>query len=187
MKVIGLAMLAACLASASELLINGDFEQDFSTGWQQYIIGANDTLARGIGYYPDPDYEAYAFRDYGSGYVKLSQLVLIPETNIQFSVFAKIYAYDNNADTLCWAAAAVVISYLDQNNQVLGATKIAAFTSPCPWINTPTVHLISVPDSLWNGYGFNVTTELTTNLPGIDPAAVKKIDVALFDTTAHSC
>jgi len=174
--------------SAGNFLLNGDFEQPLNTGWMQVTSGSYITIDRNTSYEPDPDYEVYASKGAGNGYAKLYQVVDIPTSlNLfNFSIKAKLYAYDNNADTLCWAAASVIVSYLNSSGSCLGETRICMWTAPCPWQNTSTIHLINVSDSLWHNYGFNIATELT-NLPGVNPASVKKIAVSLYDTTAHTC
>lgn len=185
-KYVIIALVFVGLIFADNLLINGDFELDLTTGWTKSSYGGNDTITRGTIYEPDPDYEAYVFKGYGSGYALLSQTIDAPSTDLDFSIKAKIYAYDNNADTLCWAASAVIISYINDIGMSLGNTKICRFTTPCPWQSTPTSHLITAVDSFWHTYSFNIDDELG-NLPGVNPADVKKIEIALYDTTAHTC
>jgi len=175
----------ASICSASVLLTNGDFEQPLSNGWQLTEGGYYSVVGRATTYDPDPDYEACATDSFGS-YAKLWQTVDIPTTDLQFSVNAKLNAYDNNADTLCWAGAAIVISYLDANGALLGDTKICRFTAPCPWANSPTSHLIIASNTNWNPYSFNINSELS-NLPGINPADIAKIEVALYAKTDHTC
>jgi hypothetical protein len=174
------------LGSASTLLENGAFEQELSTGWLSYTFSALDTVTRGTGYDGDPDFELYVYRDFGSGYCKVWQTVDIPTTDLSFSVNAKLWAYDNDADTLCWAAAAIQVFYLNQSGAILGETRIGYKTAPCPWASTSTLHLIDVADNNWHNYAFNINAELA-NLPGVTPSMVKKIQVAAFDTTAHTC
>lgn len=186
-----LAMSAVMLvitpgAWSVELLTNGAFEQDLSVGWQTYAVGYLDTVTRGTGYEADPDYELCVYRDYGSGYCQAWQTVDVSTTDLAFSVKARLWAYDNNADNYCWAAAAIRIYYLNQSSAVIGETRIAYFTQPCPWVSTSTVHVINAADDLWHTYSFNLNTELA-NLPGVTPSAIKKIRVAAYDTTAHTC
>lgn len=185
-KYLVLSIMITSIAFAGNLLVNPDFELDLATGWIATTNGANDTINRATGYDPDPDYEAFIFKGYGSGYAKLAQPVTVPSTDLDFSVRAKIYAYDNNADTLCWAAAGVIISYMDDLDMILGDTRICMRTTPCDWQNSSTCHLITVSDSFWHDYSFNIDDELL-NLPGIDPGDVKKISIAFYDTTAHTC
>ena len=173
------------LSSASVLLINGDFELPLTNGWQQIEGGSYSVVDRATTYDPDPDYEACATDSFGA-YAKCWQTVDIPTTDLEFSVYAKVYAYDNNADTLCWAAAAIVISYLDATGSLLGDTRICRFTTPCPWTNSSTCHLIIASNTNWNSYSFNINSELS-NLPGVNPSEVKKIEVALYAKTDHTC
>jgi hypothetical protein len=172
--------------AASTLLENGAFEEELAVGWQFFTYSTLDTINRGTGYDADPDYELYVYRDFGNGSCKVWQTIDIPTTDLSFSVNARLWAYDNNADTLCWAAAAIQVFYLDQGGAILGETRISYKTEPCPWTSTPTLHLIDVADDLWHNYAFNINTELT-NLPGVTPSDIKKIQVAAFDTSAHTC
>ena len=182
MKHIVLILLSFALANAGVLLTNGDFELDLSTGWSQSSSGASVTINRATTYDPDPDYEAQVYKGTGGGYACLSQVVDIPTTDLEFSVYAKIYAYDNHSTA--WCGAGVIISYLNGSGGLLGDTRICMRSTQCPWTNSSIRHIIQVNDSMWHNYEFNIDTELT-NLPGVNPAAVKKIEVALFDTTYH--
>ncbi len=174
------------ISNAGVLLTNGDFEQELTVGWFQVSAGGDVLINRATYYDSDPDYEAYVHKGTGSGYARLSQVVDIPTTDLEFSINAKLYAHDNNEDTLCWAGAAVIIAYLDESNSFLGCTQICTYTEPCPWENTTTVHLIDVSDTLWHNYAFNINDELS-ELPGINPLDIAKVAIALFDTTDHTC
>jgi len=176
----------ASMVFAGDFMTNGDFEEALSNGWQQASGGSSITIDRATTYDPDPDYEAQAYKGAGSGYARLFQIIDVPTTDMDFSANVKIYAYDNNADTLCWAAAALFIEYYNSSGTLLGDTRICMMTAPCPWNNTSTRHLIMAPDSFWHNYAFNIGDELT-NLPGIIPANVARIGIALYDTTAHTC
>jgi hypothetical protein len=184
-----LVLAFASAMTAGDLMINGNFEQDLSIGWMQSSIGYYITIDRATTYEPDADYEVQVFKDVGSGSALLYQAVDLqgmPLSQLQFSCKSKLYAYDNNADTLCYAAAAVIIQYLNQAGTMLGETRICQFTAPCDWASTSTVHLMTVADSLWHSYSFNIATELA-NLPGVSPSNVKKLKIAMYDTTAHTC
>lgn len=172
---------------AGNFLTNPGFEQDLSIGWISYMANPSyDTIIRGTTYEPDTDYEVMTASHFGY-LTKLYQTVDIPSTNdISFTIKAKIIAEDNNGDTLCWAAGAVVVNYMNTTGTVLGQTRICRFSPPCPWTNSSTRHLIMVADTLWHTYSFTLNTELA-NLPGVTPSQVKKIQVCLFDTTAHTC
>ncbi len=175
------------LMFAGNWIINGDFEQSLDQGWATTSGGSNITINRATNYEPDPDYELLAQKGAGNGFIKISQITdITTPSEFNFSVKAKLYAYDNNADTLTYAAVAVRIGYRSATGALLGETRICQFTAPCPWQNTSTCHLIFVSDSLWHTHSFNLQTELG-NLPGVNPANVKKVEIALYDTTAHTC
>ena len=176
----------AGLLFAGDFITNGDFELPLTIGWQQGSSGSSIIIDRATNYDPDGDYEVQVYKGAGSGYARLFQAVDIPITDCDFSANLKIYAYDNNADTLCWAAAAMFVEYYNASGSLLGTTRICMKTTPCPWTNSSTCHLIIVPDSLWHSYSFNIEDELT-NLSGVNPVNVAKIGVALYDTTAHTC
>lgn len=177
------------LASAGNFLVNGNFEQALTVGWTSYMGDPTygyDTISRGTTYENDPDYEAFTLSTFG--YVtRLYQTVDIPSTdNFTFAIKAKIDAFDNEADTLCWAASAVVIYYQNASGTTLGETRICRYSTPCPWVGTSAIHLIPAADTLWHNYSFALNTELA-NLPGVTPSQVKKVMVCLLDTTYHSC
>jgi len=182
MKHIIIILLSGAIANAGVLLTNGDIELDLSIGWSQASSGASIIIDRATTYDPDPNYEAQVYKGTGSGYARLFQMVDIPTTDLEFSVYAKIYAYDNSSTA--WCGAGVIISYLNENGSLLGDTRICMLSTECPWSNSSTRHIIQASDSLWHNYAFNIDNELT-NLTGINPSDVKKIEVALFDSTYH--
>jgi len=170
-------LILAGFAFATQFLTNGDFEDLLTIGWLDSLCGANATINRDTGYDPDPDYEAYAYKGSGDGYARLYQVVDILTTDLEFSVNAKLYAYDNHASA--WAAGAVVISYMNESGSILGETRIYRGSTGCTWTNSPTLHLITVSDTNWNNYSFNIADELV-NLSGVNPSEVDKIGVALY-------
>jgi len=177
-----LITIILALSNAGVLLTNGDFERELTMGWQQTHSSANYLIDRNTIYDPDPNYEVQVYQGTGAGYTMLYQTVEIPTTDLEFSVNAKLYAYDNHVSA--WTGAAVVISYLDGSGALLGDTRICARSTQCPWTDTPTCHIIEAIDSLWHNYHFGINSELV-NLPGVEPSNIKKIRVALFDSTYH--
>jgi hypothetical protein len=179
MRILGFWLALGCLAlpaHALELVINGGFEQAFTTGWQQETVGSAWYIDRATNYDPDPDYEAFVRHYTGSGSARLYQDVVIPSTNVEFAVRARILA---TATSPAWAGAAVVLSYLDQHGFLLGETYIGVKSATCPWNDGPTLHVIAAAYDVWMDYGFNVADELN-HLPGVDPAAVHKIRISLY-------
>lgn len=165
--------------NTAQYVVNGDFEQDLNTGWKQVLNGAGASITRSTTFDPDPNYEVRVGKSSGGGYALLSQTISVPTTDLVFSANAKIYAV---ATSTAWAGSALILKYLDQNGNVLGETRICAKTGYCPWANSPTMHLIIVPDSQWHNHSFNVNTELA-NLTAVNPDNVKNIEIALFDST----
>ncbi|MEO0077250.1 MAG: hypothetical protein ABIK19_06250 [candidate division WOR-3 bacterium] len=171
-------------AIAGHLLTNGDFEQPLNIGWYSSfgLPGAYDTIDRQTYFDPDPDYEARV-KKYDEMYAKLYQTVNVPTTDLDFSINAKLYAYEYTPGSGYWAAAAVCLRYLGANNNLLGETRIFHKTASCPWTNSSTIHLIHVTDpNNWYNYSFNLNNELA-NLPGVNAHNIKKIQVVLIDTT----
>ncbi len=172
------------VANAAVFLTNGDFEQTLDNGWTDYISYPTsiDTIDRATGFHPDLDYEARV-KKYDYAYARLSQTVDIWTTDLEFSVDAKLYAYEYNSAASYWATAAIVLAYRDVNGSLLGQTRICHNTPHCPYTNSSTFHIIPAPDpNNWYTYAFNINDELDS-LPGVNPADVAKIEVALYDTT----
>ncbi len=180
-----LAAGAVSLGRAQELIINGAFELDINTGWSiDSIEGMTpyyDTLDRAIDFHPDPDYEA-RIKKYDSAHAMLYQIFNVGTTNLAFGITAKLYAVEYNPAGTYFAAAAVVLSYMNDSSAVLGETRICYKTGHCTWANSSILHLIEAPDTNWNTYSFNVDDELA-NLPGVNPLDIAKVKIALFDTT----
>ncbi len=177
-------LLIVGISSAAVLITNGDFEQELDIGWMQTIQGelSLDTIDRATDYDPDPDYEVRV-RKYDAAYAKVSQTVNIATTDLEFSVYTKLYAHEYTPAENYWATASVALSYLDNNNTVLGETRICYNSPHCPYTNSDVFHMIEVVDpNNWYDYSFNINDELT-NLGGVNPSDIAKIEVALYDTT----
>jgi hypothetical protein len=174
-------LMLVSIVFADNLLVNGDFEQTLSVGWQQTTLGIPFIIDRATHYDGDPDYEALVLKSSSNGFASLHQIVALLSTDIIFSCNAKLYAYDNTYGD--WAGAAVILSYMDASNTILGETRICRISdADCPWADSPTLHLIIATDGNWNNYSFNIADELT-NLSGINPLEVSNIQIALFDTS----
>ena len=169
------------LCSASNYITNGDFEAALTTGWTQQQYGTYITITRGTTYDADPDYEVFLSKGTGTGYAMIHQTAEIPTLNLDISFSAKLKAWDNYVGA--WSAAAVQINYLDATNTVLGDTRVCRFSQDCLWSNSSTRHLVIAPNENWQDYQFNILDELESNLTGIDPQAVDKIQILLIDST----
>ncbi len=172
------------ISNAGPLLTNGDFEQDLSIGWTEtsYYPTSLDTIDRATTFHPDPDYEVRV-KKYDYAYQRLSQTVDIWTTDLEFSVDARLYAHEYTPTAPYWATAAIVLVYRDNNNTRLGETRICYNSPHVPYTNTSTFHMVVVTDgNNWYNYSFNIDDELT-NLSGVTPSDIAKIEVAFYDTT----
>jgi hypothetical protein len=179
-KTILLMTLLAVLGFSQNLLTNGDFEQDLSSGWTSETSGSV-TINRNAGYQPDPDFEAMESL-YSLGWGRLNQTVDVPGITLTLDFWAKFEIYGNSST--CWPVAAVTLSYLDAMNSKLGETRVYCHDQYCTWTNTPTLSLIEVTNPDWTHYTLDVAQEVSSNLPGVNPGDVSKVTVSLFDTTA---
>lgn len=174
--------LAALPAQADNLVTNGGFELPFAPDWVQTNTASSFTVDRGIGYDPDPDYEAHIVQNTGLGWVRLAQTLWVPETDVDFS--ASLY-FNATATSTAWAAAALVIEYLDASQVRLGETRLGNWTPYCTWENGPDQHLLGLPAGMWTPWSFNVNDELL-NLPAVDPMQVRFLRVSLL-TDVYDC
>lgn len=173
-------------AGAQNLVINGDFEQSISTGWTQSSSGSV-TIDRSTSYDADGDYEGCANKNhvnFEDGYAQLYQIIDVAGTNLEFSCKAKCEGYESTDYPQNWTAGAIIIGYLNSSGTTLGETRIYHHTNDCPWTNSSTTHLISVPNTNWNNYSFNLNDELS-NLSGVNPASVSKIKISLYSYVKH--
>jgi hypothetical protein len=98
------------------------------------------------------------------------------------SANVKLDAWDNGSS---WCGAALALCYRSANDALLGTTRICRISAGCPWSNTTVQHNIYASDTNWHSYSFTLEDELQ-NLPGVDPADVAKITIALIDTS-YNC
>lgn len=173
------------LAAAQNMVVNGDFEQDFSVGWTQNQVGAGThTFDRGTGYDPDPDYEAFVRQYSGAGSTSLDQTFTVSDLNLDFSFDAKMNV--GNGSSTCWGAAAIIVGYYDRDGAYQGDTRFYYHDAYCTWISTGTMHLYEVPNTGWNSFRMNVLEELTQNLPEVPQRLVKKVRVSVYTGTSGS-
>jgi hypothetical protein len=183
-KYLIILLLFVSISLAGHLAVNGDFEESLNIGWSTAfgLQSSLDTIDRQTYYDADPDYEVRV-KKYDEKFAKLYQTIDIPTTDLEFSINAKLYALEYGTSASYWAAAAICLRYLDANGAQLGETRIAHKSTHCPWTNTNTIHLITVTDpNNWHAYNFNIATELT-NLPLVNGNNIRKIQIALLDTT----
>ena len=176
---------------ARELLVNGNFEDPARSTWQWDTFGVfNDTgnchLWQSYVFLPDLDREVCVHKILHQ-WAMLLQTVEVPGTDLNFSVSAMLFAKTERPDTGYYACANVVLSYLDENDSLLGETRIYVHTDSCDWADSPTLHLIHAPDSTsWHNYAFNLNDELN-NLSGVNRSQIRRVRVALWPYVRNNC
>ena len=168
---------------AVELVANGAFEDDLLPAWQQELVGSAASVTRSTTYDPDLDFEVLVEKGSGNGHAQLNQTIVIPSTDLDFSANAEIQV---TASAGPWAAAGVALHYEDHFGNVLGTTVVLRKTVDCPWTDSDTFHMILAPDEAWNGYAFNVGSELL-NLAAVDPSAIHQVRISLFAEAGGDC
>jgi hypothetical protein len=175
-------LLLLCAAGFGQnLLTNGDFEQEFTVGWDTLSEGSGTReYTRDTGYQSDPDYEAcvYQYDNPGSG--RLSQTVAVSAPMLEVSFWGR-FEEDGGSST-CWPAACFCVSYLDASGVKLGETRYY-YGMYVNWVSDDTLHLIQITNPDWTGYTLDVMSELTQNLAHINPADVAQLQVAAWATT----
>lgn len=177
-------LLLAASGFGQELLTNGDFEQDLSVGWTQYVGGNGTPVIQRVYDGGHDNYYACDSLYLGAGWSQLGQVVDVPGPGLVLS-FRADYAIGGGSSS-CWQVAAVVARYKDQMDNTLGETRYYYHNSYCTWVSTPTVHLIDVTNPTWTQYTLDVADEIETNLPGVNPGDVSRVEFALYDTTSGS-
>ncbi|MBM3322771.1 hypothetical protein FJY69_04780 [candidate division WOR-3 bacterium] len=172
-----LALLAG--SGMANLLVNGDFEQPLEVGWKDtvysmagdYRFERSDTFGSGTGY-------AMKARKYLAKFASVRQAVAVTGTDLDLSFDAKL-VWGSGSST-CWPVAAVFVRYLDAAGAELGATCYNNHSPYSTWTGNDTLHLVEVTSFDWNRYQLHVGQELSTNLPGVNGAAVAQVMVDMF-------
>jgi len=179
LSLICLVALVPLAVSADELIQNGTFEND-TTGWTSEYSGGTWTVDAGQ-YDLDPDMEGYAYK-YDATFGRMYQTLDVANPGVRFSAQAQLVAVELNPAATYWAFAALELQYLDAAGNYLGRTLIGYATPHSSLSSSTTQHIITAVDSLWHSYQFNIQDELV-NLTGVSPSEVRKVKVAMLDTT----
>jgi hypothetical protein len=174
-------MALAGLAGATELIVNGGFDDPFSVGWQEtcysgagsFLFERSDTLGP-----PAPGFAARVRKDLGY-FACLHQTVDVPDVNLTFSFEGRLRI--GGGSSTCWPVSAVILRYLAGAGAELGNTKFWVHTEFATWLSSDTAHLIEVnTPEVWTPFTLGIAQELAVKLPGVNPAAVEKIRVELY-------
>jgi hypothetical protein len=170
-------------AQPLELCVNGGFENLLGGEWQVTLPDSASTFVRGTECEPDPDYEGCLLKTDLSGTARVDQLLPLPGIDTQFSVKVRLWS---ESGSVSWAAAAVIVGFVDEGGLTLGETAICNFTRWCPWESRPDFHVIEVGAGVWETHTLDVAAELATYLPAVDPTAVHSLRLSL-STTMDDC
>ncbi len=175
-------LMLAWPAQAGELLVNGDFEQPFEFGWVDTAnneVGSSSFERADTFGQPSPGYAAKVYKMLAR-YASLNQSLDVPDANLTLSLDARLKI--GGGSSTCWPVASIWVRYANASGLELGNTRICRSSEYSTWKKSDTVSLIEIPDTTgaWHNYSLDLMQELTTNLPGINPADVKKITIDLF-------
>jgi len=159
-----------------ELCSNGSFEEELAIGWQVTLPDTGSVITRDVGLEPDPDFEVLVAKDGVTGVAGLDQVLPLHDLDMRFSLRARMLA---DAGYVSWAAAGVMLTYIDEGGFTLGQTAICAVSRSCPWENGPSFHLIEPWHGDWEAYSFRLADEVAANLPGVDPSAVHTLRISV--------
>ncbi|MGD8396006.1 MAG: hypothetical protein PVF43_11075 [Candidatus Eiseniibacteriota bacterium] len=171
-----LCLPEAVLSTPHEMLVNGDFEQEITVGWLQRLDASAATLERTTTAQPDPDYELRLTVANGVGTLAALQRFLVPDPGMTVTADLCCSAAGSGG---AWSAAGLVLTYRDRDWGSLGQTVIAAVSADCPWVDSPTFHLIAAVPGVWTHHAFELLDELAS-LPGVDPDRVAWLEVAVL-------
>ena len=130
----------------------------------------------------DSDFEVLLSQDSRAASTLIYQDIPIPDLNLDLSFSAKVYAMSTLP---AWAAAMVMIEYLDQNHNLLGDTRFCTLTNYCEWENSTTSHLIEIESEDWEDYTLNLNDEMAF-LDEVPPELIKSIRITA-GTVIYDC
>ena len=183
LAIVALASLPyVVLAEPSQMILNGDFEAELGVGWFESNRATAGNIQRTTTGHPDADYEVEVTTVNGEGRLGLIQRFPVVDLDLAFNADMSA-AGDGTAGA--WIAAGLMLTYRAADWTALGQTAIVYPSRDCPWIDSPTFHMITADPNSWESYGFSLLDELL-NLPGVDPGAIALIDVAVM-IEAENC
>ena len=153
-------------------LVNGSFAKPLEQGWTTQaddIVGSHEFKAT-------PENGLVVTKEM-CGSATVVQDVSLKTTKVVFSARTRFAAQANKPDY--YSSASILLGYLDKDENVLGETRIVAIAGGLPWQGSGTLHLLRAPLGEWYDTKLNLADELRENLPGVDPAEVKRLRVSL--------
>jgi hypothetical protein len=164
----------------AELIVNGGFDEPLSVGWSDTVWSAAGSynIERSDTFNPlEPGFAAQVYKCRGY-FTTLYQTVDVPSADLALSFDGRLYLWPGAES--CWPAPAFIIRYQDAAGTELGNTKFYKHNIFCTWQSSDTAHLIDVTSQWgWKHYQLDLGREIRDSLPGVDPAAVRKVRVEL--------
>lgn len=177
-----LLLMLAGPGAASELLVNGDFEQALDVGWTDtveneaglFAFERADTFGQ-----PTPGFAAKVYKELAR-YASLRQTVDVADAGLTLTFDARLKI--GGGSSTCWPVASLWVRYADASGFELGNTRICLSSVYSDWTKSDTVSLIEITDTTgaWHDYTLDLMQELTLHLPGINPDSVRKITIDLY-------
>ncbi len=180
---LALLLLLAGVASADNLIANGDFSQPIENGWTVYSTGDNGTASIVSAEVPYGDV-AQSMK----GRVSLFQVVPVDNLNLALSFSGKFHTEATKEGYGALAKVAVV--YCDADTNTLGKTVFGRASGTAELKSGETEHsIIAKADNAWADYTLNVSKELSTNLKTVDHSRVKflRIDLTVDNGETAGC
>ncbi len=177
MKIVGGSFFVVNFLFGGNFLFNGSFEDSLNY-WNCYAQGETYTINTDKIYEEDPDSEVYVGR-LDRFLTAISQTCYVPDFALNLSFKAKIVAQCSDTSHPSPAVAAIIISYLDIDENILGETRLFNYCDTLYWTPSPTIHLIELGDTNWIIDTINIFEELQ-NLPGVNPLDILKLRITLL-------
>jgi hypothetical protein len=170
---LAVVLLAAGVASADNLITNGDFSQPIENGWITFSTGDNGTASIISAEVPYGDV-AQSMK----GRVSLFQVIPVGNLNVVLSFSGKFHTEATKEGYGALAKVAVV--YCDADTNTLGKTVFGRASGSAELKSNDTEHSISAKaDNAWADYTLSISKELSTNLKKVDKEKVKFLRIGL--------
>jgi len=179
------AGVCCTIAFGAELLINGNFEEPYTVGWDSLLGKYQHSFEWKTSCDPDVDYEIYHI-NYAEGFSASAYLYQNVDVtkfkldNITFS--AKALFRTALVEGFC--GSAVIIKFKSVNKQRLGDIKIFKDSTQLQiskWPVDSNQLLYEIFDNSWHTFSFTIGDELK-KIPNIKQSEIAYIEVGVFDT-----
>jgi len=166
-------LLLAGVASADNLITNGDFSQPVDNGWTVFSTGDNGTASIVSAEAPYGD-----VAQTNKGRVSLYQVIPVDNLNLVLSFSGKFHTEVTKEGYGALAKVAVV--YCDADTNTLGKTVFGRASGIAELKSGETEHsIIAKADNKWADYTLNIGKELSTGLKKVDHEKIRFLRIGL--------